>query len=55
MLTIEEIKKKMSDRRVDLVAKGAGINKQTLYMIMWGKKKPSYDTLEKLTNYFAKD
>ncbi len=51
MLTIEQIKDKMRDRKASKVAKAIGISRQALYLILNGATRPSYDTLQKLSDY----
>jgi len=51
MLTIEEIKAKLKDRRVSVVAASIGVSTMAIYNIINGKTMPSYDTLVKLSNY----
>ena len=50
MLKIEEIVERLKDRKLTVVARRTGINKQTLYNIMKGQL-PTYDTLVKISDY----
>jgi transcriptional regulator with XRE-family HTH domain len=52
MLTIEQIKEKMKDRKISSVASACGISRQGLHQLLKDKNKPSYDILERLTKYF---
>lgn len=51
LLTLDEIKKRLSDRRITTVAQATGLTRQTLYNIQRGAD-PSYQTLVALTKYF---
>jgi DNA-binding Xre family transcriptional regulator len=52
MLTLEEIKDKMKDRKLVTVAAATGMNYQTVQRLMAGdKRKVSYDTVKKLSDY----
>jgi predicted transcriptional regulator len=51
MLTTEEIRKLLADRRLDIVAKATGISPLTVARIRDGKGDPKASTLEALSNY----
>lgn len=52
MLTVEEIKKKLSDRKIRKVAQATGISYQTLYDILSGRNdNPTAKTIQALTDY----
>lgn len=52
MLTLEEIKKKLSDRNISAVAKNIGMTRQFISAVKTGKApNPSYDTVKKLSDY----
>jgi predicted transcriptional regulator len=51
MLTTEEIRKLLADRRLDIVAKATGISPLTVARIRDGKGDPKASTLEALSAY----
>jgi DNA-binding phage protein len=51
MLTLEEIREKLSDRVVSKVAERTGIHRETLYRIIRGGGA-NFSTVEKLSIYF---
>lgn len=52
MLTIEEIRERLQDRRLAMVADSTGIHYVTLQAIRTGRvKNPSYDTVKALSDY----
>ena len=55
MLTLPEIVASLQDRRPAMVAKGTGLTRPTIAFIRDGKNtNPSYDTLQKLSDYLEK-
>ena len=53
MLNPEQIRNKLQDRRLSVVAEQTGLTVQTLWNIRSGRSKaPEYATIEKLSNYF---
>jgi len=55
MMTIEEIQKRLSDRRLSKVAKETGLSSQTLWRIRENKMvSVKYDTAIKLSEYFER-
>jgi len=55
MLTLDKIKHLLEDRRLDVVSKATGIHRNTLSGIRDGRAtNPTYDTIRKLSEYFAK-
>ena len=55
MLSIEQIKEGMADRNITQVAARVGVTRVWLSAILSGRGKPSYDMLEKLSNYLQPD
>lgn len=54
MLTLDEIKKRLADRRIDIVAERTGIHRNTLSAIRDGRTtNPSYETICRLSEYFS--
>lgn len=51
MLSIEQIKKALHDRRIRMVAKACGISYQAIYNILNGISRPTEKTLKKLSDY----
>jgi predicted transcriptional regulator len=51
MMTTEEIRKLLADRRLDIVAKATGISPLTVARIRDGKGDPKASTLEALSRY----
>lgn len=52
MLTIEQIREELQDRRLQMVAKGAGLTYPTVQKIRDGNAvKPSYETIKALSDY----
>ena len=56
MLTIEQIKHLLQDRRLEAVSTGTGLHYNTLrYIRDTEQRNVSYSTLEKLSKYFERD
>jgi transcriptional regulator with XRE-family HTH domain len=54
MLTVDDIKRLLSDRRLDVVSKATQISRNTLAAIRDGKNEnPSYITLRRLSDYLT--
>ena len=52
MLSLDEIKARLSDRRLGVVADAIGISRQTLYTIMDGtNKNPTLRIIQGLSDY----
>lgn len=52
MLTLEEIKERLSDRNISAVAKNIGMTRQFISAVKTGRApNPSYDTVKKLSDY----
>lgn len=51
MMTIEEIRKALSDRKLTAVAASTGLHSATLYRIAKGEVTPHHATLQVLINY----
>ena len=52
MLTTEEIRKLLGDRRLDIVAKATGLAPLTIARMRDGKGDPKASTVEALSKYF---
>lgn len=53
MLTIEEIREKLLDRRLQMLADATGIHYATIQAIRNGRvTNPSYETIKALSDYF---
>jgi transcriptional regulator with XRE-family HTH domain len=56
MLSPEEIKDRLKDRRIGMVAEAVGISRQTLYNFLSGRtESPSHELVAKLSNYLEKE
>lgn len=56
ILTIDEIRAKLQDRRLEVVAIATELHYNTLRQIRDSKQNNvKYETLEKLSNYFLRD
>lgn len=54
MLTLDQIKGMLHDRRLDIVAKATQVHRNTLAAIRDGKNEnPSYTVMRKLSDYFT--
>ena len=52
MLTLDQIKRKLEDRRIDVVSMRTGINRNTIARIKSGQhENPTYYILNKLSDY----
>lgn len=53
MLTLEEVRELLQDRRIDVVADATGLHYSTVQEVRAGKsEKPSYQTIKALSDYF---
>jgi len=51
MLTLEEVRKRLADCNLRLVADKAGVNRNSVYRMMRGEGNPSYETVKRLSDY----
>ena len=51
MLTLQQIRDRLADRRLTVVADATGLSHQTLWRIAKGEANPTHDTLAKLSDY----
>lgn len=51
MLTIEQIKERLKDANLMKVAKAAGVHQNSLYRLMNGSTRTSYDTVKAISDY----
>lgn len=52
MLTLEEVRELLQDRRIDVVAEATGLHYSTVQEVRAGKSdKPSYQTIKILSDY----
>lgn len=51
MLSIEEVRKRLADRRLDIVAEATGLSSGTIARIRDGRGDPTVKTLETLSRY----
>lgn len=53
VLTLEEVRKRLQDRRIDVVAEATGLHYGTVQEVRAGKSEnPSYQTIKVLSDYF---
>jgi transcriptional regulator with XRE-family HTH domain len=56
MLSIEEIRNKLKDRRIAMVAEATGLSRQVIYNLITGKTpSPAYETVKRLSEYLEKE
>jgi transcriptional regulator with XRE-family HTH domain len=56
MLSIEEIRNKLKDRRIAMVAEATGLSRQVIYNLTTGKTpSPAYETVKRLSEYLEKE
>lgn len=53
MLDLGEIKRRMRDRKITVVAQAIGLHKVTLYRVLSGEQEPGYATLKALSDYLT--
>lgn len=53
ILNLDAIRCLMADRKVSKVARRIGLDPNTIYRILHGTAKPSYETLKALTEYLT--
>lgn len=54
MLTIDQIKRMLADRRLDVVSEATGLHRNTLAAIRDGRhENPKYETMRKLSEYLS--
>jgi len=51
IVDIDEIKRKLEDRRLDVVSEKTGIHRSTIARIRDGKSVPTYHVMRKLAEY----
>jgi transcriptional regulator with XRE-family HTH domain len=55
MLTIKKIKQRLRDSNLKRVAIKSGVHPATVYRFMRGQSKPTYETVELLSNYLEQE
>jgi len=55
MLTITQIKQRLSDSNLRKVAIKSGVHPATVYRFMRDQGKPTYETVELLSNYLEQE
>lgn len=54
MLTLDQIRQSLADRRLDVVSEATGIHRNTLYAIRTGKNQnPRYSIIKALSDYLG--
>lgn len=52
MLTLEEIREKLKDRKLSMVAEATGLSRQAVHNVMTGRTpRPYFDTVRRLVEY----
>jgi transcriptional regulator with XRE-family HTH domain len=55
MLTLDQIREKLQDRRLSVVSEACGISHSYLHLIVNGKRvNPTYEVVKKLSDYLEK-
>jgi len=55
LLTAEELRQRLQDRRPSIVARATGLSRQAIYFLRKGDHEPSYKTLVALSKYFQEN
>jgi DNA-binding phage protein len=55
MLTMKQIKQRLSDSNLRKVAIKSGVHPATVYRFMRDEGKPTYETVELLSNYLTQE
>lgn len=53
MLTPDEIRERLRDRKLKAVAEATGLHPNTVYAFVRGETMPTYDTLRVLSEYLT--
>jgi len=54
MMTLDEVRRALADRRLDRVAEATGLHPNTIWAIRVGRNRnPSYATMEALSDYLT--
>lgn len=53
MLTLEEIRSRLADRKVRVVADATGVHHQTIYNVLDPNANPTHKTLKALSDYLT--
>ena len=52
MMTLDEIRTKLKDRKLSMVAEATGLSRQAVHNVITGRTpKPSFDTVRRLVEY----
>jgi len=56
MLTLEQVRRELADRRIHAVARGAGLAYDTVWRVYAAKdKRVSYETVKALSDYLERE
>ena len=50
-MTVEQIKRRLEDANLKLVAENAGLHPATVYRLMQGQGRTAYETVKALSDY----
>jgi len=54
MMTLEQIRQQLADRRLSVVAERTGLHYQTVWRISAGEaERPSYETIKRISDYLT--
>lgn len=51
MLTVEQVKQRLTDANLKRVAENCGVHPATIYRLMQENSSPSYETVKALSDY----
>jgi DNA-binding phage protein len=51
MIELDDLREKLKDRNLKMVAEGAGVHYNALYRLMNERARPSYETVKRLVQY----
>ncbi len=54
VLRLDEIRRRLKDRKLTIVAKNANISRPVLYQIVNNQTDPKFSTVERLSDYLQK-
>jgi len=54
VLRLDEIRRRLKDRKLTVVAKNANISRPVLYQIVNNQTDPKFSTVERLSDYLQK-
>tara|TARA_R110000744_G_scaffold26904_1_gene65976 strand:+ start:2485 stop:2655 length:171 start_codon:yes stop_codon:yes gene_type:complete len=55
MLTLKEIREKLTDVNMSQIARDTGLSRPTIYKFLNENQKMQYDTVKKVSEYFERE